>query len=204
MREDTHLFWNSVLIAVVIVGAVWAAANAGMSAASVDPPAETADVVDITAEAASCLRPLDYRVAETTVVREVVSAESIAVGPSSDFIGSKWNLEDSISPIDGAHPRLTPMEALDACVGEMTASRGYGVNPIEEHPAPQHVTASIQACMTEAGYGPDRVTLDVLQIGESRQMRLDTMHFLPESELKPFGQTLSKCMLAHIESAEGP
>ncbi len=166
-------------------------------------PFQTEGVTDIMAEADSCLKPLGYQLAATTVVRDNIPEESIGFGPSADFEGGKWNLEDSITQVEGGKPSLTRTQALDKCASELTASRGYGVNQIEERLAPPALAAAIGDCMTEAGFGPDRITIQVLEIGESGQMRIDTTHFLPESELKPFEQALSTCMISQLEPATG-
>ena len=123
------------------------------------------------------------------------------VWPSADFEGGKWHLEDQITPIEGATPALTPVHALDRCADELAASRGYGRNQIEERPAPPALTAAVGDCMTEAGLGADRITLKVLENGETGQIHIETEHSLPESGLKPFQQALSSCMISHLEPA---
>ncbi|MDP3984360.1 MAG: hypothetical protein Q8Q52_05045 [Acidimicrobiia bacterium] len=201
MKERIAITRALMLISVVVAAAAWTVAGAALSVDA--DPLQTEDVIDITAEANSCFKPLGYQLTATTVVRDNISEESIGFGPSTDFEGGKWNLEDSITLIEGGKPGLTPTQALDRCAGELTASRGYGVNQIEERPAPPALTAAIGDCMTKAGFGPDRITIKVLEIGESGQMRIDTTHFLPESELKPFEQALSTCMISHLEPATG-
>ncbi|MGI8516096.1 MAG: hypothetical protein ACR2NT_13425 [Acidimicrobiia bacterium] len=202
MKERIRSARAPMLLGVVVVAAAaWTVAGVALSVDA--DPFQTEDVIDITAEADACFKPLGYQLAATTVVRDIISDESIGFGPSADFEGGKWNLEDSITQVEGGKPSLTRTQALDKCASELTASRGYGVNQIEERLAPPALAAAIGDCMTEAGFGPDRITIQVLEIGESGQMRIDTTHFLPESELKPFEQALSTCMISQLEPATG-
>lgn len=188
----------------MLIGVVVAAAACSFvgAALSVDAdPLQIEGVIDITAEAESCFKPLGYQLATTTVIRDHVSHQSIGFGPSADFEGGKWHLEDQITPIEGATPVLTPVQALDKCADELTASRGYGRSQIEERPAPPALTAAIGDCMTNAGFGPNRVTIKVLESGETGQIHIETEHSLPESELMPYTQALSTCMISHLEPA---
>ena len=184
------------LIGVVVAAGACSVAGAAWSGDA--DPLQVEGVIDITAEADSCFKPLGYQLAATTVVRDYVSAESIGFGPSADFEGGEWHVKDSITPIEGGTPGLTPMQVLDRCAGELAASRGYGVNRIEERPAPA-LTAAIGDCMTEAGFGPDRITIEVLENGETGQMHIETAHSLPENEIRRFEQALSTCMISHLE-----
>lgn len=201
MKKRIAIARALMLISVVVAAAACSVAGGALSVGA--DPIQTEDVIEITAEADSCFKPLGYRLAATTVVRDNISNKSIGFGPSADFEGGKWHLEDSIAPIEGATPALTPMQALDRCADQLTASRGYGMNQVEERPAPPALTAAIGDCMTKAGFGPDRITIKVLKNGETGQMHIETEHSLSESELSRFEQALSTCMISHLEPATG-
>jgi len=197
MREHFEVKRAPLLTSIIAALAASTIAGAALAVGAASPPA--VGVLDITAEADVCVNRLGYQLAATTIVRDNVSEGSIGFGPSPDFEGGQWNLEDSLTPIEGKSPSHSRIQALDLCAGELRASRGYGVSRIEERPAPAAVAARMGDCLTRAGFGPDRITFEVLETGDSGQMRIETIHSLPENELAPLEQTLSKCMISHLE-----
>jgi hypothetical protein len=84
-------------------------------------PVSTLGIVDFSSEADSCLRPLGYELAPTTVVYGNVAEGTIGFGASADFQGGRWNLVGSIAPIERGAVSLTPMQALDRCAAALVA-----------------------------------------------------------------------------------